>query len=149
MDVKDIEFKTDHGRFIIHPEGFYPCDKQRFIKLFKLMYADFDSRDKNIRILKEFFADSIVECDEKAKAAARTYFQYRQECSDLQRCIESGRWSNGVKMKKDEVKDARESIKRFKKIWKTAEVDAKKNKRMKEQFSSHIELLNSLLEGAK
>ena len=55
----DILFKTPNGHMQIYCDSMFPCDERRFKKIVNLMLWDYESRDDNIKNLRQFFEDGI------------------------------------------------------------------------------------------
>ena len=142
----DILFKTPNGHMQIYCDSMFPCDKRRFKKIINLMLWDYESRDDNIKNLRQFFEDSIKTNDDLIPSYVKTYFDKHQEWSDTERILSDRKYPNGLPVKTDlEVKNLKERSKSCKALWQTAEINAKRCKRLKERYEEHLQMLEGMI----
>ena len=142
--MQDIEFKTEHGHYLIHLDEMFPCSKDKFKKVMKLVKWDWESYDTNKEIINQHFRSQIEENEAKMKALANRYFIYKQNFVDTNNIIETGRFPNGVPITKTELKDFKDKAKHYKVVYSSAEVQARQCKRLVERYKEHLETLEGM-----
>lgn len=142
--MQDIEFKTERGHYLIHLDEMFPCSKDRFKRVMKLVMWDLSSCDTNKEIINQHFRLKIEENETNMKALANRYFIYKQEFVDTNRIIESGKHPNGIPITKTELKDFKERAKHYKIVYSSAEVQARQCKRLVERYKEHLEMLEGM-----
>lgn len=92
-------------------------------------------------ILKVNFQNRIPALEELWKENSKKYYDFKQKEADTTRLIEIQKHSNGLPISKDELKQAKADMRKYKAAWKKALTDAKSNKQFKEQIERYLELL--------
>lgn len=138
---QDIKFKTEGGNMLIHLHGMFPCSKEKFKKVLKLVKWDYETKDENIKIMKDWLMSEAHYCDEQMKKCANSYFKFHQEWSDCKSHIESGKWSNGVPMTAADLKEEKTKMKHYKEQFTEFEISARENKRKCEQYTNFLVII--------
>ena len=142
----DILFKTPNGHMQIYCDSMFPCDERRFKKIVNLMLWDYESRDDNIKNLRQFFEDGITTNYDLIPSYVKTYFDKHQEWSDTERILSDRKYPNGLPVKTNlEVKNLKERSKSCKALWQSAEINAKRCKRLKERYEKHLQILEGMI----
>lgn len=146
MKEMDIKFKTPNGYMQIYCDAMFPCDKRRFKKIIHLVMWDYESRDENIEILRNFFTDGIKTNDALIPDYVKTYFDKHQEWSDVERILADRKYPNGLPVRTDlEMKNLKERSKSCKMLWQTAENNATRCKRLKGRYEEHLQMLEGMI----
>lgn len=144
MDELFITYNDGHGQMNIHMNFFFPCSQERFKKLLKIIDLDWQHKEELHEKLKVHFQKRIADLVELRKENGKKYFDFKQKATDTQRMIESRKHPNGVRLTKEELKQAREDLKEYKAASKKALADANSNLKFKERFEKHLETLKSV-----
>lgn len=141
MDDLYITYNDGHGEMLIHMDYFFPCSQARFKKLLKIISLDWRHEAELKEKLKVHFQKRIADLVKLWKENSKKYYDNKQRDADAAKLIESCKHPNGLPVSKDELKQAKADLKKYRENWETALADAKKNKKFKEQFERYLELL--------
>lgn len=139
MDDLCIQWETGH--MIIHMDSFFPCGIQKFKKVLKVIELDWRHEKELKEILKVNFQNRIPALVELWKENSKKYYDFKQKEADTTRLIEIRKYPNGLPISKDELKQTKADLRKYKAAWKKALTDAKSNKHFKEQIERYLELL--------
>lgn len=140
----NLYIKWETGYMNIHMDFFFPCSQQRFKKLLKVIALDWQHEDELKETLKVYFQNRIADLVELRKENGKKYFDFKQKAADTQRMIQSRKHPNGVSLSKEELKQAREDLKKYTSSYKKALSDANSNLKFKERIEKHLEFLKSI-----
>lgn len=143
---KDMYIKTDNGNMVIHIDEFFPCDKARFRKLFRIIkqFSHLNNVHKITEQLKEHFTEQINILDVKRKEESAGYWRWRQRYAAFDDIIYSGKFPNGVKLTKEQLKAVKANYKDAKGWAHTYEMNFKRYTRQLEAYKKNLELLGQL-----
>lgn len=139
--MNDLYIEWETGHMNIHMDFFFPCSIQKFKKLLKIIELDWQHEDELKETLKVYFQNRIPDFVESWKENSGKYYDFKQKEADTTHLIESQKHPNGLPVSKDELKQAKANLRKYKAAWKKALLAAKSNKRFKEQFEKYLELL--------
>lgn len=140
----DLYIKWETGYMNIHMDFFFPCSRQQFKKLLKVIALDWQHEDELKKTLKVYFQNRIADLVELRKENGKKYFDFKQKAADTQRMIQSRKNPNGVSLSKEELKQARADLKEYTSSYKKALSDANSNLKFKERIEKHLEFLKSI-----
>lgn len=140
----DLYIKWETGYMNIHMDFFFPCSRQQFKKLLKVIALDWQHEDELKKTLKVYFQNRIADLVELRKENGKKYFDFKQKAADTQRMIQSRKHPNGVSLSKEELKQARADLKEYTSSYKKALSDANSNLKFKERIEKHLEFLKSI-----
>lgn len=107
-----LHIKTPNGSMKIATDNFFPCSKERFNKLFKVIRQCWDNDIPAIKeILKNNFQRRIREAEEGKHAFAHSWDIQHQKRVDLETMIREKKRPSGVRLTKKELKDLRADLK--------------------------------------
>lgn len=139
--MNDLYIEWETGHMNIHMDLFFPCSIQRFKKLLKIVELDWQHEKELKEKLRVHFQNRISVLVDLWKENSRKYYDFKQKAADTTSLIESRKYPNGLPVSKDELKRAKADLKEYTAAHKKALVDAKRNKRFKEQFEKYLESL--------
>lgn len=131
---------------VIHIDEFFPCDKARFRKLFRIIkqFSHLNNVQKIAEQLKEHFTEQINTLDVKRKEESAGYWRWRQRYADFDDIICSGKFPNGVKLTKEQLKAVKGNYRDAKGWAHTYEMNFKQHTRRLEAYKKNLELLGQL-----
>lgn len=139
--MDDLYIQWETGHMILHMDCFFPCGIQKFKKVLKVIELDWQHEAELKETLKVYFQNRIPALMELWKENSKKYYDFKQKEADTTHLIESRKPPNGLPIAKDELKQAKADLRKYKAAWKKALSDAKSNKQFKEQFERYLKLL--------
>ena len=139
-DLK-ITYNSGNGNMIIHMDNFFPTSQAHLKKLLKVVDLDFEHREQHIQTLNDFFNEQVQSLEEKRKAAGKKYLEYKQKVSDTSKLVQTKKKPSGVRLTKEELHEARETLKSEKAMMTSSLSEFNRCQRKKDQFLKHLEIL--------
>ncbi|MCM1439897.1 MAG: hypothetical protein NC131_11950 [Roseburia sp.] len=144
--MKDMYIKTENGSMIIYVDQFFPCGASQFRKLFKIInqFSYLNNVQEMAERLKEHFTEQISILDASRKVIAGAYLKWRQSYVDYGNITASGKYPNGMKLTKEELKEFKTKYRDAKKWAHDYEMDFKWHTRQLEAYKKNLELLQQV-----
>lgn len=139
--MNDLKIKYDNGEMIVHINAFFPTTQIKFKKLLNVIARDYRNEEKHLRTLKDYFNDRINELNVEMLKSMKEYLTYRQKIVEKQEIISSEKLANGVHLKKEQLKEIKQELKRIEKMEKLSSSNYRKCKRNIGRFQKHLEIL--------
>ena len=137
----DIQIKYKNGQMNIHMNIFFPTSQARLKKLLKVVELDFEHRDEIFQTMYQFFQGKVNELEEKRISSGKKAVDYKQKIADISIKIESEKYSNGVKLTKNELEKTKLEYRYLKIRYSKSMSDFNKAVKQKKQFLKYIEIL--------
>ena len=102
---------------------------------------DFEHRDEIFQTMYQFFQDKVNELEEKRISSGKKAVDYKQKIADISIKIESEKYSNGVKLTKNELEKTKLEYRYLKIRYSKSMSDFNKAVKQKKQFLKYIEIL--------
>ena len=141
MEYKDIKIEYPNGKMIIHLESFFPTSQTRLKKLLKVVDMDYDHKDELIQTMTDYFTEQVQQLEDGRMEHGKKFLDYQQKVADQEMLVESKKKPSGVRLTKDEWKQAKETLRKYKAIMKSQKSCFDRCCRKKEQFKKHLQIL--------
>lgn len=142
--MHDLNIKYKNGEMIIHMDEFFPCKRQRDLKVI-LDCIDYsliqDDKEKCKHVLKEHFIYRLNTLNEIQKQSKKDFNEYYQKRCDAEHRLEDGKYSNGVIIPSIQLKEIKKDFRRYKKIENSAVKNFKKCDSQKKKFNRYLEII--------
>lgn len=144
--MKEIRIKTENGGMTVYIDAFFPCSQARFNKLFKIVkqFSWFNDVQKITEQLNQNFTDRIRDLEDAKSVNVSLYSRYMQEQADFRDIVESGKYPNGIRLTKEELKDFKKKRSSAMSSAKSRLAETKKIEREITALKKNLEMLGSL-----
>ena len=140
---KNLYIKWNNGRggMVIHLDNFFPCTKSNLKKLLSTISLDWGHEVELVENLKVYFQEKMAEHEGLKKIDAEQHLYYRQKEADTKQIVTTKKRSNGVPLKKEELRAERENLGRYKMLARDHLSGYKQHEKMEKWFSETLKLL--------
>jgi len=139
--MNDLYIRWNTGEMLIHLDNFFPTSQVQLRKLLKVIELDWEHETELKEKLKVYFQNKKPECEALFKEHGKKYLDTRQKIADATRLIEDQKHPNGLPVSKDELKQAKEDLKKHRAAEKSLLCSTKRYKREAEQFSKYLDFV--------
>lgn len=99
-----LHIKWDTGYMNINCEAFFPTSQVKLKKLLKIIDLDGEHKEDILNQMMQFLKDLETDAEQHKEEIKKRFQVEYDKSSDLKLWTESGKYSNGVSIKKDEMK---------------------------------------------
>ena len=141
METINITWDNGKGRMNIFLDKFFPTTKTNLKKLLSVISLDWQHEDELREKLKVYFQNKQSEHEAAKKENARKHLEYRQKEADSKEIVTTRKRPNGVPLSKDELKEEKEKLRRYKISASSHLSHYKQHEKDEKQFSEYLKLL--------
>lgn len=136
-----LEINYPNGHMIIYLNGVFPRNKKQFNKFMKFIKSLPD--DKEIKQkLKVYFQKTIDFNNGEFKLYAKVYLHYKELAAETKNQIENKKYSNGVYIQKNDLKEMKIDARIYESIYKSYEKYARNIKKKTDNFEYFLKVVN-------
>lgn len=136
-----LKINYPNGHIIIYLNGIFPKSKKQFNKFIKFVELLPESADIKQK-LKVYFQKQINENESEFKLCAKVYFHYKELAAETKNQIKNRKYSNGVYIQENVLKEIKIDVKIYENIYKSYEKHARSIKRKTENFRYFLKVVN-------
>lgn len=118
-----------------------PAQKKDLKKLLTIISLDWEHETELKENLKVYFQEKKAEHGAAKKESARRHLEYRQKEADTKEIVTTRKHPNGLPLSKDELKEEKEKLRRYKISAGRYLSDYKRHEKNEKQFSEYLKLL--------
>lgn len=140
-DEDILKINYPNGHMIIYLRGVFPKSKKQFNKFIKFIKSLPENEDIKQK-LKVYFQKQININEDEFILCAKVYFHYMQLYIETKNQIENKKYSNGVYIQNNDLKEMKIDMNIYKSIYKSYEKHAKGIKKKTDNFKYFLKVVN-------
>lgn len=139
--MNDLRIEYAGGSMTFHLDSFFPTSQARVRKLMKVIELDREHEWELKEFLKAYLKSTISKHGELWRTADKNYMEQRQRVLDTETLVNTRKHPNGIQLTAEELKSAKEDLRRFKAEAKHALSEFNLHKRKEERLKSCLEIV--------